>query len=63
MKATKHGINKHGNRIAIATKNELFFVLIESENQHQGKILKSWCLIKGRLNEAEAESIFDRRTV
>jgi len=62
MKATKYGINKQGNRIAIATKNGLFSVLIEKENQQHGKISKSWFHIKDGLNSDEAEAIFKRRT-
>jgi hypothetical protein len=62
MKAIKHGTDKKGNKLAIATNGETFSVWIHKENYERGGMVKSWCYIKQHLlTEKEAEVIFKRR--
>lgn len=61
MKAIKHGTDKRGNKLAIATNGKTFSVWIQKENYEQGRMVKSWCYIKQNIAIEEAETIFKRR--
>ena len=62
MKAIKHGTDKRGNKLAIATNGKTFSVWIQKENYEQGRMVKSWCYIKQNIAMEEAEIILKRRS-